>query len=645
MDQYDIDLLSTQQDNRRKVKLVKNGDPSQMTSCLVKEYINFEQLAETICESIDVSKREAQNIRVFKTGGIEVFNEDVQYIKNNDILYISFGEEFDESSNFAVFKLLRCLGEGGYGRVFEARNRISKEKVAIKMIDSSKIKNAKDTDMIYKELIALKNLNHRNIVKVYNCYTLQKEQKVALILEYLDGGDLREYLNEKKILPEKEAQKLFIQLYSAIQYCHRENIIHRDLKLENIMFEDKGKEKLKVVDFGISGRQTLVYVDHTEAGSARYLSPEVITQHFPAHPCIDVWAMGCILFWMLTGNSPFPQNTRDAVQDSILKGKWSFSPADKKKLTRSVQDLIKKMLIINHNQRITMNEIGEHRWIQNFYEEIVQLELEEDEQKKKCQQEKSQQSEDAKLDSPQVLAPIKKKAGQGGSITPLQKSSNANSQQSLLNGGYAQSSRNPYSIQPIRKNSMFNNSPVFKSPQHHSNASQRSLQQYSIFSQQNGAQQGNQESRINNNNQDNNRLILPKIDQKGSSSNNKNNNSNNRRFSYEPQTHISSQNNFNTPRNLNSIQPLNLNLRKESLFKNNISTFRQASPSQSQFHSPKPLKSVHQHENIAQLESNQQANQNFKSMNDLGNNLIKGEKSKAAVNASFIGKNQLKTKE
>ncbi|KAL4455014.1 hypothetical protein ABPG74_006396 [Tetrahymena malaccensis] len=583
MDQYDIDLLSTQQDNRRKVKLVKNGDPSQMTSCLVKEYINFEQLAETICESIDVSKREAQNIRVFKTGGIEVFNEDVQYIKNNDILYISFGEEFDESSNFAVFKLLRCLGEGGYGRVFEARNRISKEKVAIKMIDSSKIKNAKDTDMIYKELIALKNLNHRNIVKVYNCYTLQKEQK--------------------------------------------------------------GKEKLKVVDFGISGRQTLVYVDHTEAGSARYLSPEVITQHFPAHPCIDVWAMGCILFWMLTGNSPFPQNTRDAVQDSILKGKWSFSPADKKKLTRSVQDLIKKMLIINHNQRITMNEIGEHRWIQNFYEEIVQLELEEDEQKKKCQQEKSQQSEDAKLDSPQVLAPIKKKAGQGGSITPLQKSSNANSQQSLLNGGYAQSSRNPYSIQPIRKNSMFNNSPVFKSPQHHSNASQRSLQQYSIFSQQNGAQQGNQESRINNNNQDNNRLILPKIDQKGSSSNNKNNNSNNRRFSYEPQTHISSQNNFNTPRNLNSIQPLNLNLRKESLFKNNISTFRQASPSQSQFHSPKPLKSVHQHENIAQLESNQQANQNFKSMNDLGNNLIKGEKSKAAVNASFIGKNQLKTKE
>lgn len=112
-----------------------------MTNCLIKEHINFEELAESICESIEVSKREAPNIRVFKTGGVEVFNEDVQYIKNNDILYVSFGDEFDESSNFAVFKLNRCLGEGGYGRVFEAKNRISKERVAIKMIDCSKISN------------------------------------------------------------------------------------------------------------------------------------------------------------------------------------------------------------------------------------------------------------------------------------------------------------------------------------------------------------------------------------------------------------------------------------------------------------------------------------------------------------------------
>lgn len=101
------------------------------------------------------------------------------------------------------------------------------------------IESAKDTEMIYKELIALKNLNHKSIVKVFNCFTLQKEMKVALVLEYLEGGDLREYMDIKKVISEKEAQKLFDQLFHAIQYCHKESIIHRDLKLENIMFDDK----------------------------------------------------------------------------------------------------------------------------------------------------------------------------------------------------------------------------------------------------------------------------------------------------------------------------------------------------------------------------------------------------------------------
>lgn len=118
---------------------MKNGDPSMTAICLIKEHINFEELAQTICHCIHINQTEVKNIRVFKTGGVEVFNEDVQYIKNNEILYVSLGDDFDESSNFAAFKLIRCLGEGGYGKVFEAINIISKQRVAIKMIDSTKI--------------------------------------------------------------------------------------------------------------------------------------------------------------------------------------------------------------------------------------------------------------------------------------------------------------------------------------------------------------------------------------------------------------------------------------------------------------------------------------------------------------------------
>lgn len=108
------------------MRVVQNGNPTEMKSCILKKHINFDELAEIICEKMEISRRGATKIRIFKTGGVEVFNEDVQYIKEGDILFVSFGDEFDDSSNFAVFKMKECLGQGGYGKVYEAKNRLTK---------------------------------------------------------------------------------------------------------------------------------------------------------------------------------------------------------------------------------------------------------------------------------------------------------------------------------------------------------------------------------------------------------------------------------------------------------------------------------------------------------------------------------------
>lgn len=99
--------------------------------------------------------------------------------------------------------------------------------------------NAKDVEMMFKEISALKNLKHKNILRILNAFTLKKEMKVVLVLEYLDGGELKKYVKEQGKLSEEECQYFFKQLYHAISYCHREKIIHRDLKLENIMLVDK----------------------------------------------------------------------------------------------------------------------------------------------------------------------------------------------------------------------------------------------------------------------------------------------------------------------------------------------------------------------------------------------------------------------
>lgn len=140
-----------------------------MRTCLIKDHINFDGLAETVCDAIEVSRRDIGLVRVFKTGGVEVFNEDVQYIKDGDILFISFGDEFDESSNFALYKLLNCLGQGGYGKVFEARNRLNKERYAIKMIDCSKISNYLQLKHLCQILASIKTY-----INSFTLYYLQK---------------------------------------------------------------------------------------------------------------------------------------------------------------------------------------------------------------------------------------------------------------------------------------------------------------------------------------------------------------------------------------------------------------------------------------------------------------------------------------
>lgn len=109
--------------------------------------------------------------------------------------------------------------------------------------------------MVFREAGALKNLNHKNIVKIINFYTLKNMMQVVFVMEYLEGGELLNYIKMKQLLTEKEAHFLFMQIIDAISYCHNEKIIHRDLKLENLMFSDLQNKHLKVIKY----YKTLLY--------------------------------------------------------------------------------------------------------------------------------------------------------------------------------------------------------------------------------------------------------------------------------------------------------------------------------------------------------------------------------------------------
>ena len=217
--------------------------------------------------------------------------------------------------------------------------------------------------MVFKEAELLKSLNHRHIVQIVNFFAL-KNMKVTFVMEYLEGGELGEYLKKKGRLEEQEACEIFKQLVSAVYFCHLNNIIHRDLKLENILFESTTSNIIKVVDFGIAGFYSAVKGGESSAGSLRYMAPEVLTgKNKAANPAIDIWSMGIILYALLHGALPFTGSTRKEIFDKIVEGNYEIAPEVKKKLSPECLDILAKMLLVDYKKRISTFDLSSHPWI------------------------------------------------------------------------------------------------------------------------------------------------------------------------------------------------------------------------------------------------------------------------------------------
>jgi len=191
--------------------------------------------------------------RLFDKEGVELFEADLRMLNNNDVVYLSAkGEDFNYNSVLSEYDLKEVLGEGGFGKVYLAVDRETGTKVAIKFMDISHyLSHASQIEEIYREANALQKLDHNNIIHLYKAFVQKKE--VILIMEYAEGGELLERVEKKGSLSELDARDIFRQIANAISYCHNRGLIHRDLKLENVLFKEKGGFIIKIVDFGIAG--------------------------------------------------------------------------------------------------------------------------------------------------------------------------------------------------------------------------------------------------------------------------------------------------------------------------------------------------------------------------------------------------------
>ncbi|XP_032546848.1 ribosomal protein S6 kinase beta-2 isoform X4 [Chiroxiphia lanceolata] len=236
------------------------------------------------------------------------------------------------------FELLRVLGKGGYGKVFQVRKvqGTNTGKIfAMKVLKKAKIAcNAKDTAHTRAERNILEAVKHPFIVDLI--YAFQTGGKLYLILECLSGGELFMQLEREGIFLEDTACFYLSEITLALGHLHSHGIIYRDLKPENIMLNSQGH--IKLTDFGLCKESIHDgAVTHTFCGTIEYMAPEILVRS-GHNRAVDWWSLGALMYDMLTGSPPFTAENRKKTIDKILKGKLVLPPY----LTPDARDLLKK---------------------------------------------------------------------------------------------------------------------------------------------------------------------------------------------------------------------------------------------------------------------------------------------------------------
>ena len=291
---------------------------------------------------------------------------------------------------------MKNMGKGAYGTVMKVMHKKTGTIRAMKIIPKDNLRPGFTEEEIQREIDILKNLDHPGVIKIYEFYN--DDDYYYLINEFCSDGDLSEKLIEAKYFDECIVKVLMFQIFSAVLYLHSKNVIHGDLKLENVMIDsvypttpvsrrlsfissmkkdletikrtktDSNQKRkfdrmknfdLKLIDFGCSKIFTRYRRQFEDTiGTLIYCSPEVLKNLYD-EKC-DVWSCGVIMYILLSGELPFFGETEEIITKNILEGKYTFASDKFESVSKEAKDLISKCLEYNKHKRINVKEALDH---------------------------------------------------------------------------------------------------------------------------------------------------------------------------------------------------------------------------------------------------------------------------------------------
>lgn len=283
-----------------------------------------------------------------------------------------FEENLTEPSTTVKFySVLKLLGQGAFGKVMLGIQVLSGKKVAIKAIDKSHLLNEHSRRKIFREVYILKKIRSNYVVKILEVF--ESEENFLIVMEYMQGGDLLNYLKTNGKMPEDLCKKVFLQVVLGAITIHKHGVLHRDFKLDNILL-DKSLTKIKICDFGVSKLVHKGEIIMDQCGTPAYLAPEIVLDKGYEGYWSDIWSLGVLLFCMVCGTVPFKANTLSDLHKAILLGKYEFPEF----VSEAVKDLIRKMLQIVPNKRILLENILKHEWLEECIQGTEEISIEEE---------------------------------------------------------------------------------------------------------------------------------------------------------------------------------------------------------------------------------------------------------------------------